>query len=583
VSTEAAVAAHPPRARWLIRGVILAIWSALGVAVFLLWSLRDLPRPVDALAAIRRPSLVLQDRSGRAFAELGDLVGETVHLATLPPAMAQAAVAIEDRRFWTHAGIDPRGLLRAAWVDLTRGHAAQGGSTITQQVAKTLFLSRARTFRRKLQELILSFWLERHFSKTEILEIWLNRVYLGSGTYGIDAAARRYFGVPATRLALWQCAVLAGLPKAPSRYDPRHDPGAATRRAREVLAAMAASGAITQAQADAASAAIRFPGRGGEAQWFADWVSNAAEPLLAPGHDAALRTTLDARLQHLVATRLSALLAGQGVRLAAGEGAVVALDARTGAVRAMVGGRDWQRGPFNRAVQARRQPGSAFKPFVWLAALEHGVRAEDTVLDAPITLAGWSPADFEPGWRGAVSLTEALALSLNTASVRLELRAGGPRVVAETARRLGVSGRLPETPALALGTGEVSLLDLAAAYAPFFNGGRRVVPHGITRVDGSAVAEPSPAPVISPEHAAALAAMLRAVVTSGTGRAAGLAGRPIAGKTGTTQDSRDAWFIGAAGDLIIGVWLGNDDAQPMRGVTGGSLPALLFRQIAAGV
>ena len=627
--------------------LLAAIWGTLALAAALLWFARDLPRPEAALDAVRRPALVLQDRDGRTIARFGDLVGEPLRLSQLPAALPAAAVAVEDRRFWRHGGIDLVGVARALAVDVAHGRVVQGGSTLTQQVAKTLFLSNARTVRRKVQELLLTLWLERHFTKAEILEIWLNRVYLGSGAWGVDAAAQLYLGVSARRLSLWQCAMLAGLPRAPSRFNPRADPQAALARTREVLAAMVATEAITQAQSDAAAseaaaqlgrAAQAGPGgwssagqssagqsaaRRSAAGWFADWAAEEAQRVVPQGVDATLRTTLDARLQSLAEARLAALLDGAGAKAGVGEGAVVVMDAQSGAVRALVGGRDFHAGSYDRAVLARRQPGSAFKPFVWLAALEHGETPQDTVLDAPLRVGGWSPADFELPYRGEVTLEDALAGSLNTAAVRLELRSGGPGAVAEVAHRLGIAEALPQTPSLALGTGEVSLLEMTAAYAALLNGGVAVSPRAIeggaieggaiegraiegraiegraiegdtieggtieagavggARAQGRALVVPRAAPrqAIDPDHAAQMAQMLRAVVGRGTGRAAALAGRVVAGKTGTTQDSRDAWFIGAVGGTVIGVWLGNDDDRPMRGVTGGSLPARLFREI----
>ena len=575
----------PRRLRWAL---IAAIWSGLAIAVVLLWFLRDLPRPETALEAVRRPSLTLLDRSGRPFAHFGDLVGEVVHLADLPPALANAVVATEDRRFWQHDGLDPIGLGRALLVDLRAGHVVQGGSTITQQVAKTLFLSNARTVRRKLQELLLTLWLERHFTKREILEIWLNRVYFGAGAWGVDAAARIYFNISARHLEVWQAAMLAGLPRAPSRFNPLVSQAAATARTREVLAAMVANGSLPAAEAARAAAAIRpAAAAGGQAGWFADWAGEQARPLLAAGEDAVLRTTLDARLQQAVEARLAAILAGPGASADVGEGAVVVLDAATGAVRAMAGGRQFAPGAFNRATLARRQPGSAFKPFVWLTALEHGAEPDDTVLDAPIRIGDWQPADFEPHYLGPITLEEALAQSANTAAVRLLLRSGGAAAVIATARRLGIVSRLPDEASLALGTGEVGLLELTAAYAPFFNGGLRVVPGGIAAISDGAgqrtVASPPAVRVIPAGEAAMMARMLEAVVARGTGRTAAVAGRVVGGKTGTTQDFRDAWFVGSASGLLVGVWLGNDDGTPMRGVTGGTLPARLFHEIVLAI
>ena len=563
---------------WALRwGFIASVWLTLALTVTVLWYARDLPRPESALDAARRPSLTLQDRSGHTIATFGDIVGEPLRLKDFAPALPAAVVAVEDRRFWNHFGIDPIGLLRAAWVNLTAGRVVQGGSTLTQQVAKTLFLTNARTTKRKVQELLLTLWLERHFTKKEILEIYLNRVYLGSGAWGMDAAAKMYFGVSARRVTLPQAAVLAGLPKAPSRFNPRVNPGAALARARDVLGTMVDSGVITAEQATTAAALIVFPPSPVAPGWFADWIADQSQSLLAPDTDAVLRTTLDSRYQAVAERNLAALLDGPGAAAMAGEGAVVIVDAANGAVRAMVGGHNFHTSPFNRAVLARRQPGSSFKPFVWLTALETGMTPDDTVLDAPLRIGTWSPSNFEHRYMGEITLEEALAQSVNTASVRILMRSGGPKAVAATAARLGIADKMPKDASLALGTGEVGLLELTAAYAPFFNGGNRVIPFGLDQT-------PHPAePVITPATASMMAKMLGAVVTRGTGRAAAVPGRVVAGKTGTTQDYKDAWFIGSIKGVLIGIWLGNDDNLPMKGVLGGGLPARLFHDIAIGI
>ncbi len=583
-----AVRPHQGRFRLLRWALMAAIWSCLAGVVLLLWFARDLPRPEDAVAAARRPSLLLQDRGGQTFARFGDIVGEPLHLSDLPPYLPEAAVAVEDRRFWSHPGIDPLGLARAAWVNVTAGRVVQGGSTITQQVAKTLFLTNARTWRRKVQEVLLTLWLEHRFTKREILEIWLNRVYLGSGAWGVDAAARVYFGISARHVSLWQAAMLAGLPRAPSRFNPRTDPEAAVARTRQVLAAMVEDGVLTPVRAGQETAAIRLPSSPPVGQgWFADWAADRAQQLLPADADAVLHTTLDLRLQAVAEARLAALLDGPGAAAGVGQGAVVVLDAATGAVRAMVGGRDYRQSSFNRAVLARRQPGSTFKPFVWLAALRKGVRPDDTVLDAPIRVGGWSPSDFERRFLGEITVEEALAQSINTSAVRLLLQAGGPRAVIAAARSLGITDPLPDNASLALGTGEVGLLEMTGAYAAFFNGGARVTPYAIDAVqaDGhlAPIVHPQGEPAIEPGQAGMMARMLGAVVARGTGRAAALSGRVVAGKTGTTQDYRDAWFIGCVGGTMIGVWLGNDDDRAMHDVQGGGLPARLFHDIAQAV
>lgn len=581
---------NPRRSRFrLLRyAVIAAIWGVLAAGVMLLWFARDLPRPEAALDAARRPSLTLQDRTGHVFASFGDVVGDPLRLSDMPAYLPAAAVAIEDRRFWHHPGIDLLGLARAALTNVLAGHVVQGGSTITQQVAKNLFLTNARTFRRKVQELLLTLWLEHTFTKREILEIWLNRVYLGSGTWGVDAAARMYFGVSARRVTLWQAAVLAGLPRAPSRFNPRTDPGAAAVRARQVLTAMATTGAITIEQAQTAATQINFPPAPPlAAGWFADWTADRAQTLAPVNADATVRTTLDARLQAIAEQHLAALLDGPGAAASVSQGAVVALDAATGAVRAMVGGRDYHQSSYNRAVLARRQPGSAFKPFTWLAALEKGARPDDIVADAPIRVGNWSPVDFERRYLGDITVEEALAQSINTSAVRLLMQAGGPRAVANLAAKLGIADKLPNDASLALGTGEVGLLELSSAYAAFFNGGTRITPFGIEtlQADGHTIdaVRPPPQAVIDPELAGMMVRMMTAVVTRGTGRAAAVAGHLVAGKTGTTQDYRDAWFIGGIDGEIIGIWLGNDDNRPMKSVQGGGLPARLFHDIAAAV
>ncbi len=572
-----------PRRSWgwrLLRwAIILGVWGVLGIAGVVVWFSTDLPRPEAALDATRRPSLTLQDRSGEVVATFGDVVGEPLHLRDLPPALPNAIVATEDRRFWHHPGIDLIGLARAAWVNAMAGRVVQGGSTLTQQLAKTLFLTNARTVRRKVQELLLTLWLEHRFTKREILEIYLNRVYLGAGAWGVDAAAHQYFGVSARHVTTWQAAVLAGLPRAPSRFNPRVNPTAAAARGRQVLALMAEAGVITPEQAQEEASRIVFTSPAGRgAGWFSDWVTDQTASVVPDGRDATLRTTMDHSLQALAETRLAAMLDGPGARVGATQGAVVVLDSETGAVRAMVGGRDYRAGAYNRAVLARRQPGSAFKPFTWLAAVERGKRPEDTVLDAPIRVGNWSPSNFEHRYLGEVTMEEALAQSINTVAVRLLLASGGPKAVAAEAAKLGIADKLPNDASLALGTGEVGLLELTAAYATFFNGGRRVTPYGLEQTEHA-----PPEPVINPEDAATMEQMLGAVVARGSGRAAAVPGREVAGKTGTTQDFRDAWFIGSVNGTMIGVWVGNDDNAPMKGVTGSSLPARLFHEIALAV
>lgn len=571
----------PRLLRWTVS---LLVWGMVAGFAALLWFAWDLPRPEEALATTRRPSVTLTATDGSLLATSGDLYGETVRLRDLPAHVPAAFIAIEDRRFRDHGGLDLIGVGRALVANVTAGRVVQGGSTLTQQLAKNLFLTPERSLRRKVQEALLALWLEHRFTKDELLTIYLNRVYLGAGTFGVDAAARLYFGVPAQRLTPGQAAVLAGLPKAPSRLNPRVNPSAAVARAVEVLEAMVETGALPAAAALQEAERIRFPpAPSRDAGWFADWVRDGMADRAPRNTDLLLRTTLDPRLQAAVEARLEALLAGPGRAAGVRQGAIVALDAATGAVRAMAGGRDYRTSPFNRATQARRQPGSAFKPFVFLAAIEAGARPDDLVADGPLTLGGWSPGNGTWRSRGEITLEDALAHSVNTAAVRLLQRAGGPRPVAAVAERLGLPGPFPREASLALGTTEVTLLDLVAAYAAFGNGGHRVTPFGIAeaRAEGRAVPWTTPprTAAIAPDTAEAMRRMMAATVARGTGRAAAPPGIAVAGKTGTTQDNRDAWFIGLAGGLAMGVWLGNDDATPMDGVAGGGLPARLFRDI----
>ncbi|WP_159999670.1 transglycosylase domain-containing protein [Roseomonas sp. 18066] len=570
---------------WLLRtALLLAIWGGLALGAALIFFTWDMPRPEAALATTRRPSVTLEASDGRLLATSGDLYGEAVRLAELPAYLPGALLAVEDRRFRSHFGIDVIGLARAAIANWRAGRVVQGGSTLTQQLAKNLFLTPERNLRRKVQEALLALWLEQRFTKDQLLEIYLNRVYLGGGAYGVDAAARLYFGVPAARVSLWQAAILAGLPKAPSRYNPRVAPDAAIHRGADVLAAMADAGLLTEARAAAEAERMTLPRRpSGDAGWFADWAQDDLAEAYPGSGDLRLRTTLDLKLQAIVEARMEALLAGPGAAGHVGQGAVVVMDAADGAVRAMVGGRAYRASPFNRATTARRQPGSAFKPFVYLAALEQGMSPDDTVSDAPLTLGRWSPGNGHWASRGEITLETALAQSVNTAAVRLLQRSGGAKAAAAVAQRLGVQGRFADNASLALGTAEVTLIDMTAAYAAFGNGGLRVTPYGVARAESAErlLAAPRTAPqrAITPDAAAAMRRMLAAVVRGGTGRAAAVPGRSVAGKTGTTQDSRDAWFIGLAEPLVIGIWLGNDDGSPMENVSGGTLPARLFHDI----
>jgi penicillin-binding protein 1A len=587
----------PKKPRSLLGRVVNAlavacVWAAIALAAVVAWYGHDLPDVAEAMAATRRPAVTLLARDGSELLTIGDLYGRPLVVAELPPALVQAVVATEDRRYYRHLGLDPLALLRAAYANIRAGRIVQGGSTITQQVAKNLFLTPERTLKRKVQELLLALWLERKFAKDEILAVYLNRVYFGQGTYGVEAAARRYFGRGARDLDAYEAAMLAGLLKAPSRYNPHRDPELATKRTEQVLANMEEAGFMTAAEARAAARRKRLPKAAkpsGLGRHFADWVLDQV-PGYAQGGDRDLIvvTTLDARLQREAERLVAAVLDRHGAKSRIGEAALVAMTP-AGAVRAMVGGGDYADSQFNRATQALRQPGSAFKPFVYLAALEAGLAPEDRVVDAPLTVDGWSPRNFDGTYLGEMSVEDALARSINTAAVRLSERVGRGRAAA-AAKRLGITTDLGLSPSLALGSEEVTLIDLVTAYAAFARDGAGAWAYGVEEIrerEGRVLYRRSgsgPGRVVEAAHARAMNRMLARAVEDGTGRAARPAGWPdgaIAGKTGTSQGFRDAWFVGYGVHVVAGVWMGNDDDQPMLRVTGGGLPAVLWRDFIA--
>ncbi len=578
---------RPPRRLWLraLRaGVILPIWGGVALGGLVAWYGWDLPDPETLETPTRRPSVTLLADDGSVLATYGDLHGGMVRFNQMPPYLVQAVVATEDRRFFDHPGMDAIGILRAAYANLRAGAVRQGGSTLTQQIAKNLFLTPERSIRRKVREMLLAFWLEARFDKRQLFTIYINRVYFGAGAWGIEAAAQRYFARRTARLGLRQAALLAGLLKAPSRYSPLADPAKAAARADLVIDNMVATGFLTAAQARAAKReplAVASRGRGSGVRYFTDWLLDRAAGYIGPtGRDLVIRTTLSPRLQRIAETRVAAGLKGEGARRGVGQAALVAM-APDGAVRAMVGGRDWRKSQFNRATQALRQPGSAFKLFVYLAALEAGMTPADTVLDAPLEIRGWRPRNYTGRYRGRVTLADALAGSINTAAVRLTEKVGRGKVAA-VAQRLGITAPLKIHPSLALGASEVTLLELTGAYAALANRGYAAWPYGIAEIrDGAGAtlyrrAGAGAGRVVGPGTLRPLQTMLAGVITRGTGRAARI-GRPAAGKTGTSQDSRDAWFIGFTAELVAGVWVGNDDETPMKRVTGGGLPARIWR------
>ncbi|MDR3465051.1 MAG: penicillin-binding protein 1A [Xanthobacteraceae bacterium] len=562
-------------------GAVLGLWGAIAVVGVVVWVGAHLP-PIQALEIPKRPPTIqIVGADGSVLANRGEMAGANVALKDLPPYLPKAFIAIEDRRFYSHYGVDPVGIARALVANILHRGVSQGGSTLTQQLAKNLFLTQERTMQRKLQEAELAIWLERKHSKAEILELYLNRVYFGSGAYGVEAAAQRYFGKPARNVTVAEAAMLAGLVKSPSRLAPNRNPEGAERRAETVVGAMLDAGFITEAQdkvALAHPAQAVTPAGAGSVNYVADWISEELDDLIGQiDQDVTVETSIDPKLQGIAEAAVIDELAAKSGKFNVSQGALVAMTPE-GAVRAMVGGRNYGESQFNRAVTAKRQPGSAFKPFVYLTAIEQGLTPETVRQDAPLDIKGWKPENYTHQYFGPVTLTQALAMSLNTVAVRLCLEVG-PKNVVRTAYRLGISSKLDPNPSIALGTSEVSLTELVGAYAPFANGGHSVTPHVISRIratEGNKVlyarAADPPNQVIEPRNVALMNTMMQETLLSGTARKAEIPGWQAAGKTGTSQDFRDAWFIGYTANLVTGVWLGNDDNSPTRHATGGGLP-----------
>jgi penicillin-binding protein 1A len=559
---------------------VLGLWAAIAAVGVIVWVGAHLPA-IQALEIPKRPPTIeITGFDGSVLATRGEMPGANVSLKELPPYLPKAFIAIEDRRFYSHYGVDPLGILRAAVANVVHRGVSQGGSTLTQQLAKNLFLTQERTLQRKLQEVELALWLERKHSKAEILELYLNRVYFGSGAYGVEAAAQRYFGKSARNVTLAEAAMLAGLVKSPSRLAPNRNPEGAEQRAHTVLTAMAEAKFITEAQAQASighpSYNVKAVGAG-TVNYVADWIGEVLDDLIGQiDQNIVVETSIDPKLQSVAEASVIDELAAKSVRFNVSQGALVAMTP-DGAVRAMVGGRNYAESQYNRAVTAKRQPGSAFKPFVYLTAIEAGLTPETIRPDAPLDVKGWKPENYSHEYFGAVTLTQALAMSLNTVAVRLGLEVGAKNVV-RTAHRLGISSKLDANASIALGTSEVSLTELVGAYVPFANGGQGVTPHVVTRIrtaEGKVLYTRPPdqlGQVIEPRHVVMMNTMMQETLLSGTARKAEIPGWMAAGKTGTSQDFRDAWFIGYTANLVTGVWLGNDDNSPTRKATGGGLP-----------
>ncbi|WP_404400779.1 transglycosylase domain-containing protein [Pelagibacterium halotolerans] len=565
----------------------MAILGAIVVGGIIFYYGRELGAPNTWEVPQRPPNIQVLASNGQLLSNRGQTGGEAVSYHEIPYYVPLAIIANEDRRFYSHFGVDPIGLASVAIESLRAGELTRGASTITQQVAKNLFLTPDQTLGRKVQEALLAIWLEQNYTKEQILELYMNRVHFGSGATGIEAAAQTYFGISARNLSLGQAAMLAGILPAPSAYNPKTHPDRAIERQRLTLANMVREGFITQQEADAAAvdpSRTSVPTRQAGAEYYvADWVETLMNAYLGEvNEDVIVHTTIDWDLQKHAEFVIKEAVAEYGTDRNFDQAALVAMDTE-GRVRALVGGVDYTQSQYNRAVTARRQPGSSFKPFVYLAALQQGYTPDTVMIDEPIDYNGWSPSNYDRQYRGPMLLRDALAKSINTIAAQLAIDIG-PENVIETAYRMGFSSNFQPVPSIALGTQEVSLLELTAAYAPFANGGQGVIANVITRItttDGEVLYEavPSgPGQILTDEQVGMMNDMLQTGVREGTSTRAALPGWPMGGKTGTTQSTRDAWFVGYTASWVGGVWVGNDDDTSTGGLTGGSVPAEIWRK-----
>lgn len=593
----------PPRERrrrrwgwlWKTLAVLVLILAlvVVGGGLYLqkrfLQDVPELPPQAQLYAFNRAPGIKFFDRNGDLIASRGPRYGDRVRLNALPDYVPLAFLAAEDHRFYQHGPIDLQAIARASYVNWKAGGVVQGGSTLSQQIAKSLFLTPDQTFRRKIQEAALAWRLERMLTKDEVLELYLNRIYFGANTFGVDGAARTYFGKPASQLTLAESALLAALPKAPSRLALTNDMQAALQRSRWVLQRMHDTGWISRAEMEAAQAetpqlATTATSQEGSYGYLLDHATNEVLSQIGPNSpDLLVRLSIDPALQTQAATILNQVMATDGAQAGAGQAALVTLGP-DGSIRAMVGGVDYGASVFNRATQAQRQPGSTFKPFIYAAALEKGVLPSDVRVDGPVRFGDWRPGNYGGGYRGPVTVETALARSINTVAVKLGAEAGGP-ALGDISRRFGFT-TIPANPSLAvtLGSYEVSLMELTSAFQVFQQAGGRLTPsiiEEIRTVDGDSVflrAPSGPTPAIDLTYASMMVKMMKRVLTAGTGTRAAF-DWPAAGKTGTSQNWRDAWFVGFTDEYVTGVWVGNDDDSPMNRVTGGDIPSQIWRRV----
>lgn len=568
--------------RLLLKFIAMLVITFL---IYLLYCMATLPDINEAVNRTRQPSTTIAAENGNEVTTFGSVYSEVIHANDLPQYVPDAIISTEDRRFYSHFGFDIISFTRAMLTNIFLRRYAQGGSTITQQVAKNLFLTPNKNIKRKIQELMLAFWLEHKFTKEQILTLYLNRVYLGSGTYGIEAASQKYFQKSSRDLNLKEAAVIAGMLKAPSRYNPIASEKRAVERAKVVLQNMVNNNAITPMQMENALKMRLGPKKKynvKDAMHFADWVYHDVNSYIGERNsDIYVMTTLNQDIQQAASKILADTIAANKNKNVT-QGAIVVMDKR-GAIKAMVGGLDYNKSQFNRAVQALRQPGSAFKTFIYLTALQDGFEPDDKVMDSPLSIGNWKPENADKKYHGEVTLTEALANSYNLATINLSEMMNRSDVI-RNAKRMGITTEIENSPALALGTSEVKVIDMAAAYATLANGGYAVWPYTIKEIysrDGfqlyqrTADAENR---IIKKKIVDKLTGMMQSVINSGTGKRAKIKGF-AAGKTGTSQDNRDAWFVGFNQNYITAVWLGNDNNSPMKGVSGSNLPAEIWKKV----
>ncbi|MFW0777990.1 MAG: transglycosylase domain-containing protein [Rickettsiales bacterium] len=577
---------------FLVRVIFLGGVVTFGIVS---WFWLSLPNINELNRFTKAPSILIKAENGKIIGSFGDIYGDYVTFDQMPQSLVDAVMATEDRNFYYHFGIDPLGLARAMVANIRAGRVVQGGSTITQQVAKNVFLTPERSFTRKFREMLLAFKLEYRFTKEDIMSIYLNRVYLGAGNYGVDAASRRYFGKSSRDIGLSEAAILAGLLKAPSRFAPTSNPKLSKKRAEQVLLNMEDAGYLNDEQtkkaiADLTQAMSERKRDSQSTMYFADWVADQVPDFIGNvEEDLVVTTTLDSNMQAMGDKAIATIMdAKESEEKNASQAALISM-ARDGAVRVMIGGRSYGKSQYNRVTQAKRQPGSSFKLFVYLAGLEAGMTPMTIIEDEPITIqlhrGSWTPRNYTGRYEGPITAKEALTHSINTVAVRIAQAVGVDKVL-HVARRLGIESDLDAVPSIALGSTETTLLEMTTAYAHLAAGGAIVKPYGILKIDttsGKTIYERKPprgGRVLSASVVSMMNEMLINVVTSGTGRRARI-GRTVAGKTGTTSDYKDALFIGYTGNLATGVWVGNDDNKKMKKVSGGNLPASIWHDFMA--